>query len=108
MKYFFCNIVFFFFIDYRQILCNELLEAVCVDEMNQDWYYTLLTDHVCSGNLTNLSPSVAQMLVAYLERKDHRLLENVLLSLDVTCLDLHQVIVAIKTLLFRQKCDICC
>lgn len=81
-----------------QILCNELLEAVCVDQNNQDWYYTLLTDHICNGNLTNLSPSVAQLLVTYLEHKDHQLLENVLLSLEITCLDLHQVLKICKKL----------
>ncbi|KAJ8915765.1 hypothetical protein NQ315_004577 [Exocentrus adspersus] len=81
-----------------QILCNELLEAVCVDQNNQDWYYSLLADHVCNGNLTNLSPSVVQTLVSYLENKDHQLLENVLLSLEVTCLDLHQVLKICKKL----------
>ncbi|KAJ8967744.1 hypothetical protein NQ317_010805 [Molorchus minor] len=80
------------------ILCNDILEAVSIDQINQDWYFSLLTDHVCSGGLSILSPSVAQMLVAYLEKKDHHLLENVLLSLDVSCLDLHQVLKICKNL----------
>ncbi|RZC37353.1 vacuolar protein sorting-associated protein 8 -like [Asbolus verrucosus] len=72
------------------ILCNELLEAVSSDQNNQDWYYTLLTDHIDNGLLSNISPAVAQTLVTYLEKKDAHILENVLLSLDITCLDLHQ------------------
>ncbi|EFA00812.1 vacuolar protein sorting-associated protein 8 homolog isoform X1 [Tribolium castaneum] len=74
------------------ILCNELLEAVSSDQSNQDWYYTLLTDHINNGLLTSMSPQVAQTLVDYLEKKDAKVLENVLLSLDITCLDLHQAL----------------
>ncbi|KAJ8948855.1 hypothetical protein NQ318_013508 [Aromia moschata] len=80
------------------ILCNDILEAVSTDQKNQDWYFTLLTDHICNGSLSNLSPYVAQMLVSYLEQKDHEMLENILLSLDITCLDLHQVLKICKNL----------
>lgn len=73
-------------------MCNELLEAVSSDPSNQDWYYTLITDHINNGFLTSLTPSVAQTLVSYLEKKDVRILENVLLCLDITCLDLHQAL----------------
>lgn len=83
---------------FRDILCNELYEAVSTDKNNQEWYYTLLTDHITTGYLTHLSPSIAQMLVSYLEYKDPQSLENVLLSLDVTCLDLHQVLKLCKKL----------
>lgn len=38
------------------------------------------------------------MLVSYLENKDTQSLENVLLSLDVSCLDLHQVLKLCKKL----------
>ncbi|KAG5874977.1 hypothetical protein JTB14_026378 [Gonioctena quinquepunctata] len=79
------------------ILCNELLEAVSTDQNNQDWYYMLLTDHICTGTLKELSPSVAQIMVKYLEEKDLHLLENVLLSLDMACLDLHQVLKICKS-----------
>lgn len=82
----------------REILCNELFEAVSTDKNNKDWYFTLLTDHITGGNLTNLSPAIAQMLVSYLETRDPQSLENVLLSLDVTCLDLHQVLKLCKKL----------
>lgn len=68
---------------YREILCNELLEAVTADQHNLDWYYTLLTDHICNGGLKDLAPAVSQMLVAHLEHKDPQLLESVLLSLDI-------------------------
>jgi hypothetical protein len=75
-----------------EILCNELLEAVSSDQSNQDWYYMLLTEHINNGLLTSTSPAVAQTLVSYLEKKDSQTLENVLLSLDITCLDLHQAL----------------
>ncbi|CAG9761725.1 unnamed protein product [Ceutorhynchus assimilis] len=80
------------------ILCNELLEAVTTDQHNLEWYYTLLTDHICNGGLKDLSPSVSQMLVAYLADKDPQLLESVLLSLDIVSLDLHQVLKVCKRL----------
>lgn len=79
-------------IHFRNILCNELLEAVSSDKSNQEWYYTLLTEHISNGLLTTVSPSVAQILVAHLEQKDSHTLQRVLLSLDLTCLDLHQAL----------------
>ncbi|KAH1010884.1 vacuolar protein sorting-associated protein 8 homolog isoform X1 [Dendroctonus ponderosae] len=80
------------------ILCNELLEAVTTDQHNLDWYYSLLTDHICGGSLKDLSPSVSQMLVAHLEHRDPQLLESILLSLEIGCLDLHQVLKVCKRL----------
>ncbi|XP_066148153.1 vacuolar protein sorting-associated protein 8 homolog isoform X1 [Euwallacea fornicatus] len=80
------------------ILCNELLEAVSTDQNNLEWYYTLLADHICNGALRFVSPSVCQVLVAYLEPKDAQLLENIVLSLDIECLDLHQVLKVCKRL----------
>ncbi|XP_030753791.1 vacuolar protein sorting-associated protein 8 homolog [Sitophilus oryzae] len=80
------------------ILCDDLLEAVSIDPNNLDWYYTLLTDHICNGGLKILWPSVCQTLVTNLEHKDPQLLESVLLSLDISCLDLHQVLTVCKRL----------
>ncbi|KAF7265925.1 hypothetical protein GWI33_020668 [Rhynchophorus ferrugineus] len=80
------------------ILCNELLEAVSIDLNNLDWFYTLLTDHICNGGLKYVWPSVSQTLVSHLEQKDPQLLESVLLSLDISCLDLHQVLKVCKRL----------
>ncbi|VEN47939.1 unnamed protein product, partial [Callosobruchus maculatus] len=74
------------------ILCNDIFEAVSTEPNNLEYYYDLLTDHIVNENLTYLSPSVAQKLVSYLDQKDPQALEKVLLSLDVTCLDLHQVL----------------
>ncbi|CAH1179624.1 unnamed protein product [Phaedon cochleariae] len=74
------------------ILCNELLEAVSTDQNNEEWYYNLLTDYICGGTLSTLNPFVAQNLVKYLESKDPQSLEKVLLTLDIACLDLHQVL----------------
>ncbi|XP_050311616.1 vacuolar protein sorting-associated protein 8 homolog isoform X2 [Anthonomus grandis grandis] len=80
------------------ILCNDLLEAVNMDQYNLDWYYTLLTDHICNGSLKSLSPLVSQMLVTHLESRDPQLLESCLLNLEIDCLDLHQVLKACKKL----------
>ncbi|XP_057657195.1 vacuolar protein sorting-associated protein 8 homolog isoform X2 [Diorhabda carinulata] len=80
------------------ILCNELFEAVSIDQTKKEWYFTLLTDQICAGSLTVLSPFITQMLVKYLEETDHQTLENVLLSLDIACLDLNQVLKICKKL----------
>ncbi|KAL1516971.1 hypothetical protein ABEB36_000796 [Hypothenemus hampei] len=80
------------------ILCNDILEAVTTDQRNLEWYFTLLTDHICNGGLHLISPTVCQLLVTHLENKDPQLLENVLLSLDIGCLDLHQVLKICKRL----------
>ncbi|XP_044759264.1 vacuolar protein sorting-associated protein 8 homolog [Coccinella septempunctata] len=77
-------------------LCNELWEAVSNDYCNQDWYYFLITDHIVNGKLTSLTPYIAQCLVSHLEKKDVQTLENVLLMLEITCLDLHQVLTICK------------
>lgn len=76
----------------RDLLCGDLWEAVASDKYMLEWYYTLLTDHICSGSLYFLSPSVAQALVAHLEVKSCQTLENVLLSVDLSCLDLNQTL----------------
>ncbi|XP_045462002.1 vacuolar protein sorting-associated protein 8 homolog [Harmonia axyridis] len=77
-------------------LCNELWEAISNDYYNQDWYYFLLTDHIVNGKLTSLTPFIAQCLVSHLEKKDVQTLENVLLMLEISCLDLHQVLTICK------------
>ncbi|XP_060519247.1 vacuolar protein sorting-associated protein 8 homolog isoform X1 [Cylas formicarius] len=82
----------------RDILCEDLLEAVSTDSHNLEWYYALLSDHICAGTLKELAPTVSQMLVRYLADKDHQLLERVLLSLDIGCLDLHQALKLCKKL----------
>ncbi|KAK5642593.1 hypothetical protein RI129_008760 [Pyrocoelia pectoralis] len=74
------------------LLCNDLWDAVSSDQYALEWYYTLLIDHICNGSLYFLNPSVAQALVTYLNQKNPTLLENVLLSIDLSCLDLHQVL----------------
>ncbi|KAL3276254.1 hypothetical protein HHI36_020969 [Cryptolaemus montrouzieri] len=78
------------------ILCNELWEAVSNDYYNQDWYYFLLIEHIVNGKLTSLTPFIAQSLVSHLEKKDVQTLENVLLILEISCLDLHQVLTICK------------
>lgn len=80
------------FCSYRDLLCNDLWEAISSDQLNQDWFFTLLTDHITSGSLKTLTPAITQVLVTHLSSRNSSLLENVLLSLDVSCLDLHQVL----------------
>lgn len=79
-------------------MCNELYDAISTDQNKKDWYFTLLTDQICTGTLNVLSPHTAQLLVKYLENRDQQALENVLLSLDIACLDLHQVLKICKKL----------
>ncbi|KAK4877325.1 hypothetical protein RN001_009831 [Aquatica leii] len=74
------------------ILCNDLWEAISSDQFVLEWYYTLLVDHICNGSLYFLNPSVAQALVTYLNQKNATMLENILLSIDLSCLDLNQVL----------------
>ncbi|KAF5279066.1 hypothetical protein FQA39_LY05744 [Lamprigera yunnana] len=74
------------------ILCNDLWEAISSDQYILEWYYTLLVDHICNGSIYFLNPSVAQALVTYLNNKNVTTLENVLLSIDISCLDLNQVL----------------
>lgn len=63
-----------------------------MNQSNLDWFFTLITDHICNGLLTNLHPAVAQPLIDYLAQNDSLYLETVILSLDLACLDLHQVL----------------
>ncbi|XP_065161410.1 vacuolar protein sorting-associated protein 8 homolog [Atheta coriaria] len=74
------------------ILCTELWDRISTDPYEKDVYYLLITECIIGGSLTFLQPSVTQSLVAYLEQKDIELLSAVLLSLDLICLDLHQVL----------------
>lgn len=74
------------------MLCDELFEAVSGDRNYQDWYYTLITDHICNGLLHSLRPAVAQSLIDYLQQNHSPFLETVLLSLDLESLDLHQTL----------------
>lgn len=63
-----------------------------------DWFYTLLAENISNGSLYFLNPSIAQALVQHLKTKNLHLLENVLLSVDLSCLDLHQVLKICKNL----------
>ncbi|KAF5284062.1 hypothetical protein FQR65_LT13608 [Abscondita terminalis] len=74
------------------ILCNDLWDAISSDQYVLEWYYTLLVDHICNGSLYFLNPSVAQALVTHLHQKNVTMLENILLSIDLSCLDLNQVL----------------
>ncbi|XP_017773798.1 PREDICTED: vacuolar protein sorting-associated protein 8 homolog isoform X2 [Nicrophorus vespilloides] len=77
----------------NEVLCNGLWDVISTDHANRELFFTIVTDHVNCGALTHLSPSVTQALVAYLnEKSDLIALKNLILSLDLSCLDLHQVL----------------
>lgn len=84
-----CNKLHLHFSD---LLCDELFETVSSDSNYLEWYYTLLTDHISNGLLNNIRPAVAQALINYLQKSQSPVLETVLLSLNLECLDLHQVL----------------
>lgn len=77
---------------FRDLLCDGFFEAVSGDENFLDWYYILLTDHICNGYLNTLRPAVAQSLIDYLQQNHSPFLETVLLSLSIESLDLHQAL----------------
>ncbi|KAK9877821.1 hypothetical protein WA026_020057 [Henosepilachna vigintioctopunctata] len=75
------------------VLCNELWDAVSNDFFMKELYYSLLTDYIVNSKLSRLTPFITQSLVAHLESKrDVQILENVLLMLELDCLDLHQAL----------------
>nr|XP_022909917.1 vacuolar protein sorting-associated protein 8 homolog [Onthophagus taurus] len=74
------------------LLCNELWDSISLDHNNQDWFFSLLADHIQNNNIAFLSPAVTQALINHFESKDIHLLETIVLTLDLSCLDLHQVL----------------
>lgn len=78
---------------YSSLLCGDLWDQVSNDPQLSNWYFTIVTDHVCHGDLTSLNPSVSQAIVKYHVREGTlKRLELFLLSLEIDCLDLNQVL----------------
>lgn len=71
---------------------------------NPDKYLLHLTEHIVHGQVTEISPIVAQSLCEFWMRHDPDRLEEVILRLDWRCLDLHQTLKAVrKEKLFKAQ-----
>lgn len=62
-----------------------------------DTYLLFLSEHIENGDISVISPTVAQCLCNYWLKYSTAKLEDIVLKLDWKCLDLHQVLSAIKT-----------
>lgn len=83
---------------FRSFLCNDIWEHVSTNIQLSNWFFTIITEYICQGELTYINPSVAQALVSH-HVDEHSLerLEQVLLSVEIDCLDLNQVLKICKT-----------
>lgn len=59
-------------------------------------YLRALTEHICGATVREIAPAVAQSLCAHWQRYDPERLEQLVLLLDWRCLDLHQVLTAVR------------
>lgn len=62
----------------------------------KDTYNILLSEQIENGNISYISPIVAQCLCEYWLKHSASKLEEIILKLDWQCLDLHQVLSAAK------------
>lgn len=74
------------------MLWQELWERQTV----KDTYIILLSEQIENGNISHISPTVAQCLCEYWLKHSPSKLEEMILKLDWQCLDLHQVLTASK------------
>uniref|UniRef100_A0A1B0CC42 Peroxisomal multifunctional enzyme type 2 n=1 Tax=Lutzomyia longipalpis TaxID=7200 RepID=A0A1B0CC42_LUTLO len=83
----------------------ELLWEELWDRLeNTDYFLNLLTLHIERGEITRLSPCVAQSLCDYWLKLSPQKLEELILLLDWQCLDLHQVLtISKKENLYRAQ-----
>ncbi|GAB0099149.1 Vacuolar protein sorting-associated protein 8 homolog [Sergentomyia squamirostris] len=85
-------------IDEIDILWGELWDRLKIT----DYFLTLVSEYVESGDITKVSPCVAQSLCDYWLSRSPQKLEEIILRLDWQCLDLHQVLtIAKKEKLYR-------
>lgn len=78
---------------HHDLLCAELWDRHIKRPQR---YLLAVTQHICDGTLAGIAPAVAQALCAYWERADPERLEQLVLLLDWRCLDLHQVLTAVR------------
>lgn len=74
------------------LLWQELWDRL----ISHDNYLLYLTEHIENDRITQISPIVAQSLCDYWCRINPEKLEELILKLDWKCLDLHQVLTAVK------------
>lgn len=79
------------------MLCGDVWDKVYGNDQYENWFFSILEEHITAGRISNVAPQVAQALVSFHE-KQHTLeqLESLLPSLNVSCLDLHQLLSACK------------
>lgn len=75
------------------LLWQELWERLQVT----DNYFLLLSEHIEAGAISTMSPIISQALCDYWIEIDPKKLEKIILKLDWKCLDLHQVLSAVKS-----------
>lgn len=75
----------------------EMLWQELWDRLDKpDTYLLLMTEQIENGRISVISPIVAQSLCDYWLKHSTQKLEDIILKLDWKCLDLHQVLSAIK------------
>lgn len=76
-----------FFI-FRSYLWGDLWNRC---EESPQSFIEAMVPYILDGMLNYVAPYVTQALVDYFCEKNITMLQNIILKLDVTCLDLHQV-----------------
>lgn len=76
----------------HEMLWQELWERL----PSTDSYLALMTEYIESGSINFISPVISQALCEYWLKRSPRQLEKIILKLDWRCLDLHQVLSAVK------------
>lgn len=79
-------------VEEHDMLWQELWDRLLVP----DTYLLALSEHIECGRISVISPVVAQAMCDYWLKVSAEKLEQLLLKLDWKCLDLHQVLTAIK------------
>lgn len=79
-------------------MCGDLWESINTDPHLNSYYFTFVSDHIIQGEITYLNTSLSQALVTFfVEQNRLKQLENMLLSLEIDCLDLNQVLKICKS-----------
>lgn len=80
-------------INAHDLLWQELWERL----QNTENYLVLLTQHIENGSISYISPRISQALCDYWIDRSTKRFENIILKLSWECLDLHQVLSAVKS-----------
>lgn len=77
----------------HEMLWQELWERL----PSKDNYLLLMSEYIENGSINYISPVISQALCDYWLKRSPRKLEKIILKIDWRCLDLHQVLSAVKT-----------